>query len=199
MSSPQEQTLATYNMHADTYRENTIDAVIWVLKYRIDETLKDLPKDTKILEVGTATGRDADYMESLWYHVTRSDAADSFISYQKEQGKQIISYNALTDTLHTNYDLIFANAVLLHFTPTQCKDVLQHRKEHLNPGGKISRCVQQWQWESMKDNKWMERYFYYWSLDEAKKLMEELKFSSVRAWVDEPTPNRFRIRCIATL
>lgn len=51
-------------------------------------------------------------------------------------------YNALTDKLNGKYDLIFADAVLLHFTYAQCERILTDRKNHLTNNGKVSRCVQ---------------------------------------------------------
>lgn len=54
-----------------------------------------------------------------------------------------MKYNALTDELAEKYDLIFADAVLLHFTHEQCETLLRHRAQHINTYGRISRCAQE--------------------------------------------------------
>lgn len=57
--------------------------------------LSQLQKEDEILEIGTGTGKDADYMESHGYHVTRSDAVDGFIEMNRQRGKDIIKLNVL--------------------------------------------------------------------------------------------------------
>lgn len=58
-----------------------------------------LKKDASILEIGTGPGRDADYIESLGYSVTRSDAVESFIEYNKSKNKNIIKLNLYEDKI----------------------------------------------------------------------------------------------------
>lgn len=197
--SPQEETLATYNENIDAYMANTISTPSEILKYWIKRSLQWVPHTGTILEVGTWGGRDADYIESLWFNILRSDGATGFVEYHRNMGKNVLLYNVLTDELHDEYDLIFANAVLLHFPHSEVEHILKKWKQHLTPTGKISRCVQEWVGEQLKENKNMKRYFYFRSEAEVKEVMKNLWYKNLDVWVDEPEPGKRWIRCIATL
>lgn len=196
---PRENTLVTYNNNIDAYISNTISEPSEILKNRIDKSLEWLSLDSSILEVGTWGGRDADYIESRWFHILRSDGAQSFVDYHKNMWKEILLYNVVSDELPGKYDLIFADAVLLHFPHDLTKRILEKRKNHLTPLGKISRCAQEGEWEALKENKNMQRYFYFRSEAEVREMMKNIWYKNIDAWVDEPEPGKKWIRCIATL
>lgn len=197
--SYQDLTIDAYNNGTENYLQHTITQQSPELMYRHNTLLQDIPYDAKFLEIGTGSGRDADYIESLGYNVIRTDATDAFITHNQQKGKHITHYNPLFDKLEWMYDIIFANAVLLHFTHEQCEHVLRTRKNHLSPTGKISRSAQPGAGEWRKENKWIKRYFYYRSEKEIMELMEKIWYKNIDVRTDEPEPGKKWIRCIATL
>lgn len=85
MSINYQQTLASYEDNVVAYIEGTPQEVSGDVKKWIDETLNGLPVTSKILEVGSAFGRDASYIESKGCSVQRSDATIGFIDYLEKK------------------------------------------------------------------------------------------------------------------
>jgi SAM-dependent methyltransferase len=130
--SPNEITLATYEQAADQFRASiptTPNAFLIELFDLIDA---HLPAGGHVLELGSGTGRDAVDLEQRGHRVRRTDAATSFVDMIRADGYEADQLNALTDDFGGPYDLVFADAVFLHFTPTQLATVL--RKAHAAAG-----------------------------------------------------------------
>src|SRR5271157_2858245 len=117
-------TLDAYENGLEQYNAAAVTAVSGSLKDWIDTSLSMLSPGSHILEIGSAHGRDALYMESKGFKVDRTDAAHSFVEYMRQQGYQARLLNALGDDFGGPYDMVYANAVLLHFTVEQTKAVL---------------------------------------------------------------------------
>jgi SAM-dependent methyltransferase len=85
--------------------------------------------------VGSGTGRDADFVESLGGTVRRTDATQTFLDLQAERGKHAERLNLLTDALGGPYDAILAICVLIHIERTDTDRVLRKIRRALRPGG----------------------------------------------------------------
>jgi SAM-dependent methyltransferase len=94
-----------------------------------------VPPGGLILEVGSGTGRDADYIESLGGRVRRTDATQAFLDLQAERGKQGERLNLLTDALGGPYDAVLAICVLIHVERRETDRVLRKIRNALRPGG----------------------------------------------------------------
>jgi hypothetical protein len=68
-----------------------------------------LPLDAKIIEVGTAFGRDASYIENQGYKVERTDATEGFVDWLNQNGHPARVFNLISDDFDNNYDLVFAS------------------------------------------------------------------------------------------
>jgi SAM-dependent methyltransferase len=79
VSSDNTLTFNSYNDEFQTYVDRTTDEVTGSIKEFIDAFLENFDKDATILEIGSGTGRDADYVERLGYRVLRTDAAEDFV------------------------------------------------------------------------------------------------------------------------
>ncbi|WP_237744899.1 class I SAM-dependent methyltransferase [Kribbella catacumbae] len=126
--SPNEVTLATYEEAAEQFRDSIPrgpNAFLIELFDLIDDHLRS---GGSVLELGSGTGRDAVELERRGHRVRRTDAAQSFVEMIRANGYEADQLNALTDDLGGPYDLVFADAVFLHFTPDQLAAVL--RKAH---------------------------------------------------------------------
>jgi SAM-dependent methyltransferase len=76
----------------------------------------------RILEVGSGTGQDADFMESLGYEVQRSDASRTFREMlAARQEKPVLALDVTKDPLPPGYGLIYASAVLHHLERGQAR------------------------------------------------------------------------------
>lgn len=179
MSNNQE-TLSSYEMHVDEYINGTPGEVVGDVKVWIDATLQGLPSDVRILELGSAFGRDAAYIESLGYSVQRTDATQGFVDYLRKQGYVANLLNAITNELPASYDLIFADAVLLHFTPEDMKIVLGKVFQALNDDGRFSFSLKQGEGEEWSNAKLgAPRYFCYWKQDDIIELMKKVGFDTI--------------------
>lgn len=178
--SANQKTLQSYELGIREYVDRTVSEVSGETKTWIDATLSFLPLTARIIEIGSAFGRDAQYMESFGYTVERTDATQGFVSLLQENGYSASRFNVLTDDFTSTYDLIFANAVFLHFKPQQLRMVLEKCHASLSENGVLSFSVKHGkgeEWTTAKvDNP---RYFCYWQADTIKELVESTKFDRI--------------------
>lgn len=168
----QEITLATYERGVLDYASRTKSEVTDEIKRYLDSILEHVPKTAAILEIGSATGRDADYIESLGYKIDRSDVVDGFIELQQKAGHAVHKFNVLTDSLPNTYDLIIASAVFLHFTEEQFVVALENVRNHLNENGMFVLSVKEGVGEEYSTHKMhAKRYFRYWQEDELREKL----------------------------
>lgn len=130
-----DTTLQSYESHIQEYIDGTPQEVSGHVKEWLDEALSLVPKDGHILELGSAFGRDAAYVEGEGYQVQRTDATQGFVDMLNQQGHNARLLNAITDDFGSGWDLIFANAVLLHFTPKETEVVLKKVHDALTEKG----------------------------------------------------------------
>jgi len=93
----------------------------------------------RVLEVGSGTGCDADFLDSLGVTVHRTDATQAFVEIQAERGRHADLLNVVTDDLvepgHTGYDAVLAMCVLIHVDRPQLPGVLAKIRAALRPHG----------------------------------------------------------------
>jgi len=88
-----------------------------------------------VLEVGSGTGRDADFLESLGAVVRRTDVTRAFRDLMAERGKKADLLDVVTDDLGGPYDGVLAMGVLIHVDREQIDAVLRKIHAALKPGG----------------------------------------------------------------
>lgn len=129
-------------MNIEGYISRTGKEVIGEPKIWIDTLLAALPTPGTLFEIGSATGRDADYMENSkqGLSVTRTDKEIGFVEYMKSINKEAFVFDILSDTLHVGvfYDAFYAHMVINHFTLKQLEEILQRLARHLNPRGHVA-------------------------------------------------------------
>ncbi len=180
MSETNKKTLASYEAHITQYIDGTPQDVTGDVKTWIDATLLNLSPAARILEVGYAFGRDANYIESQGYSVERSDATLGFVEYLQQQGHEARQLNILEDAIQEKYDLVFANAVLLHFNREEVQAVIRKVNDSLNPGGLFSFSLKQGTGEEWSDAKLgAARYFCYWEDAVIKGVLARAGFHDI--------------------
>jgi len=202
MSNSNQQTIQAYENHVQDYISGTVqDMTDSTVKSWIDEFLSGLPKTARILELGSAFGRDATYLQSLGYKVECTDATQAFVDLLNQKGFNARKLNAITDDLGGPYDLVFANAVLLHFTRDEAKQVLRKVLNALNDHGTFAFTVKQGEGEKWskpsEDKLGVPRYFCYWTEDQIREAVQEAGFTEVKTAGDQPTSHATWVQVIA--
>lgn len=170
------RTLQSYQEKTQEYVEGTppIDDTI---KSWLDESLALIPKDGKILEVGSGFGRDAEYIREKGFEIECSDAVPNFVELLQEKGFATRTLDLLNDEIDGSYDMVLADAVLLHFTPEESESVTRKVHKALNPGGIFALRMKRGNGPVWTEEKLGEpRYFYYWQPDDLKKMLEGCGF-----------------------
>lgn len=172
MSESNDTTLQSYEGNAQAYVAGTPQDVSGAVRDWLDEAVSELSSDARILEFGSAFGRDAAYLQGLGYKVECSDAADAFVVLLQKKGFNARTLNAITDDIAGPYELILANAVLLHFNRQETADVLAKVFAALSDGGKFAFTLKQGVGESWSDEKLnAPRYFCYWTKEQIAELL----------------------------
>ena len=180
MSNENNRTIQSYEARSSEYLAGTVQEVVGPMKEWFDHSLEGLPFDAKIFEIGSGTGRDAEYLQSQGYAVHCSDATQSFVDILSAKGLSVRSLNIITDSIEGNYDAIIANAVLLHFTDEETQLVLHKVLNALNDSGRFAFSVKVGEGDAWTDGKiGLPRYFNFWDEETLRLLLDEVGFRSV--------------------
>lgn len=167
-------TLNTYQERFDNYLTKTPQETSGMQKEWIESLLSRIDYDTPILEIGSAFGRDAAFVQNAGFHnLTVTDAFDAAIEELNDRGFNATKLNILTGEPEGKYGLIFTSAVFLHFTAKELEVVLRKLSRHLEDDGILSFSVKQGDGEEWTDEK-MEapRYFHYWQPGPLREVIE---------------------------
>lgn len=198
MSDSNERTIQSYENHVQEFIDGTPQKVDGSLKALFTTATAGLPKKARILELGSGFGRDADYLQSLGYKVVCTDATQAFVDLLTQKGLPAHKLNALTDDLGGPYDLVVANAVLLHFTREETRRVLQKVFDALRPGGTFLCTLKQGEGESWSTNKLgAPRFFCYWEEDDIRQFLQAAGFTNVDIISNVATKNALWLHIIA--
>lgn len=188
MNNSNNKTLQAYEGHVQEYIDGTPQGIDGIHKIWMDRVLTGVSKTADILEIGSAFGRDAEYMQSLGFKVQCTDAPQSFVDLLNEKGFSAKKLNVLTDPITERYDLVIANAVFLHFTRDEIKIVLRKIYDSLKTGGRIAFTVKEGEGEKWSDEKLgVPRYFCYWQEDGMREVVESAGYSNVEISGDNVT------------
>lgn len=181
MNALNKQTISAYDENVDEYIKKSPQTVDGDLKIWIDKVFSDIDKTSKIIEIGSGTGKDADYLENQGYTIERTDASHGFIEFQKNKGRKIKYLDIISDNFSDTYDVIFADAVFLHFGQKDLDFVLEKCKLALNNGGTIVFSLKQGEGDELTDVKLgSNRYFKYWDKNSISNLLKARNFSEIR-------------------
>lgn len=178
MTGSNARTLLSYDQRVEAYVDGTSQEVSGPAKGWLDEALLGLPRDARLLELGSAFGRDAAYIQALGYSLECTDAVPGFVELLTQRGFSARLFNLLTDELAGPYDLIIANAVLLHFNQAEFSQVLAKIKAALGPGGRFAFSLKAGQGEGWSTEKiGAPRYFCYWTPQDLEPHLRAAGFS----------------------
>ena len=156
--SSNRRTIQSYTESAREYDGQVSASPPRYIAGALRRMMKHVPAGGLVLEVGSGTGRDADFIESLGGKVRRTDATQAFLDLQAERGKYGERLNLLTDTLGGPYDAILAICVLIHVERAATDRVLRKIRRALRPGGAFLTAV--WAGKGQTDGRY---HMTYWS------------------------------------
>lgn len=199
MDDTNKKTIESYEVSINQYIQNTPNKRGAVVEGWLDKSIEDLRLDAKILEIGSAYGRDAKYIEDKGFHIEKTDAAQGFVDILVQKDPTSHLLNVVTDDINSDYDLILANAVLLHLNDEETQGVLVKIFDTLISGGTFAFTLKQGEGEAWQNNKDMApRFFNYWHKDDIVTTLLNTGFVNINAWVDETdSPNATWIMIIA--
>ncbi len=175
------KTLKAYSQHVQEYVAGTPQEVKGAFQEWIDSALSLIPQKATFLELGSAFGRDADYIESKGYKVQRTDGSKGFVDFLLKKGLKAKLLNAITDDLGGPYDMVFANAVFLHFNANELDKVLGKIYKSLKSQGVIAFSVKRGDGEGWSNDKLgSPRYFCYWQPEALKKAVIRHDFKIIK-------------------
>lgn len=204
IEDPNEITLSVYNQQTAEYiiktpPDHNSPSHQW-LKRWIGVVLSHVRQQGKILEIGSATPRDARYIRGYGFSVQCSDAAEGFLRYLADEGERPLRINVFKDRIQEKYDLIFTNAALPHLTDWQLQLALDNMHQALNRDGIIAFNVKEGDGEAWINEKFKEeRYINYWQVPSIRRVVEEHKFHiiSIDSKIRGDLPTHLWIHIIA--
>lgn len=187
-SESNARTLATYEDSLHRYIAGSPEGLSGGLKGFLEGVLGRLQPGATILEIGAGFGRDALYFESQGFRVIPTDAAESFIGELQRRGFQPQRLNALTDPI-PSADLIYANAVFLHFSREELESVLAKIRAALPAGGILAFTLKEGSGEEWSDAKLDgPRFFRYWQIPELFEVLVRAGFTDIHLDTDQEGP-----------
>lgn len=166
LDNPNDLTIRAYDKNIDSFLNRTpatYGTPHEALKRWIDTALSYAKPHGSVLEIGSATPRDATYIREHGFTVQCSDAAQGFVEHLRDLGEPAVKINIIKDVPAQTYDVVFANAVFPHFTVEDTENALANIQKCLNTDGILTFNVKQgedeeWVNEKMHD----QRYVHYW-------------------------------------
>jgi len=133
-----DQTIASYRKHFNTYVERTEQTVSGDFQQWIDEFLDKLPPHGSIFEIGSASGRDARYITGKGFSVFCTDVIPQALEQLAKEGFDTAPYDFRDEPKNewkAKFDGFFANAVLLHASQTEFEKAISYIIAVLKAGG----------------------------------------------------------------
>ena len=161
MNDDNAATLRTYERAAQLYRERSG-------RTAMDDGLVELvtahaPAGARVLEIGSGPGFDAAVLEHRGFSVRRTDATAAFVEMLRAQGHQAHLLDVRTDDIGGRYDVVFAQAVLLHIDRAELPRVLARLSAAVRPGGLLAFSLKEGDGEAWSSHKVeLPRHFVFW-------------------------------------
>lgn len=122
-----------YNINAQDFFDNTVDVS---MQYQYDLFEKYLLPNNKILEIGSGSGRDANYFKNRDYQILATDISVELIRLAKiNLDLDILNLNVLDLEFSNQFDAIWSCASLLHLNSDDLIIAFQKCFHALKPKG----------------------------------------------------------------
>ncbi|MBO0844731.1 MAG: class I SAM-dependent methyltransferase [Nocardioides sp.] len=172
-------TVRAYDGHADDYAEAEVPLPPAV-ETAFEQIVSLLSAGSRVLEIGSAGGRDAHAFERAGLGVRRTDVSAGFVERLRSQGYDAAVLDPLTDSLDdpaatgAPYDAVWANASLLHVAREDLGTVLARLAGATRPNGLLYASLKEGDGEgwSIHGPVAAPRFFTYWQEPELRETLE---------------------------
>lgn len=155
------RTLLSYELGIQAYLEDSTPTPTPAYARFRGRVAAELPMGARMLELGSGPGHDALFFEAQAVAVRRTDGTHAFVERLRSMGYPADVVELATSDLGGPYDIVYANAVLLHLTPSQLDDLLVKAAGAVVPDGMLAFTVKEGDdWTTTKIGH--PRYFTYW-------------------------------------
>ncbi|MDP2908660.1 MAG: class I SAM-dependent methyltransferase [Nanoarchaeota archaeon] len=185
--------IKTYNKIAKLYSKVTFPKIN---QYHLNKFISMLPKNAKVLDAGCGSGKDAQYFNDYGLDVIGIDAAKKLIEEAKKNVKGVKFKTmdmAKTSFKDQTFDGIWAAGSLIHDEKCNIPTILEELKRILKDDGVIYVAVKEGSGEEMKKEAVYNnepRPFFYYTLPEIEKMMEQSGFQIIHSRFDEDVLKR---------
>lgn len=173
-----DATLDAYRRRAQIYVERTTPDISGAARVFLEDACRGLSPEARCLEIGAAFGRDAEFLRAKGFGVECADAVEAFVEMLRAKNFDAKRFNLLTDEFCGQYDLIYANAVLLHFTVDEFVRTLEKIFRALKPGGRFAFSLKAGEGEFWSQAKLdAPRFFHLWRGDQLPQFLRGAGFA----------------------
>ena len=183
MQNPSDTTIETYRQNFDRYIERTPAEVGGEMGEWMDLFLSHIPKHGAILEIGSASGRDARYFAAQGFKVTCTDIVPQALQKLSDEGFETAEFDFRDQPKIEwagKFDAFFANAVLLHAPPDVFESALRNITVVLKEDGVVAFSLKTGEGEEVTLEKMdAPRYFCYHTEPEIREVLSRLPFEII--------------------
>ena len=202
MKNPSDQTIETYQQSFDTYVAKTRNEPSAEFREWMNVFLSYISQNGMILEIGSATGRDARYFASKGYKILCTDVIPKALQKLSEEGFETAEFDFRNNPKLEwigKFDGIFANASLLHAPRDVFENVLRNAVGILNEGGVMAFSLKVGNGEEIMVEKLDgPRFFCLHTEPEIRSILSKLPFEIISiSYVDNGTWMTVVIKLVA--
>lgn len=178
--NPSDQTIETYRANFDKYVDRTPTQPSGEFKEWVDSFASQVSAGGLILEIGSASGRDARFLALKGFTVVCTDVVPEALSNLSNEGFETQEYDFRDEPKAEwigNFDGVFANASLLHAPQEIFENALKNIARMLKQDGVFAFSLKKGEGEEITFEKMdAPRYFNYHSKAEIRRIMTSLSF-----------------------
>jgi len=162
-------TLQAYGQAMERWREASAEAVTGSQLAFLERLLTVVPPGARVLEIGSGSGRDADWLEAHGLVVRRTDGCQAFVDALRASGREAELLDVLHDPMPGGFDLVYASAVLLHIEAADLPAVLEKLAGAAPLIAFTLKVGDGAQWSTAKIG--LPRYFQYWTEEALRQVL----------------------------
>lgn len=184
MQNPSDKTIETYQQNFGKYVARTPAEPSGEFKEWMDFFASHIPKNGVILEIGSASGRDARYFSAKGFKVLCTDIIPEALQKLSDEGFETAQFDFRDKPKPEwtgKFDGFFANAVLLHAPPDVFENALRNVAVVLKESGVAAFSLKTGEGEEITLEKMdAPRYFRYHTEQEIRQILSRLSFEIIR-------------------
>ena len=180
---PCDKTIETYRQNFEKYVQRTPDKSHGEFSEWLDSFVSRIPAGGAILEIGSASGRDARYFASKGFKVICTDVIPEALQKLSDEGFETSEFDFRSTPKPewaNKFNGFFANAVLLHAPPNVFENALRNIALVLKEDGIAAFSLKAGEGEEQSLEKLdAPRYFRYHTEPEIREILSKLPFDII--------------------